>query len=343
MVPSGTLSRVRRILVSCAMVAVLAAPACARGAVSLVQIGTFSSPTYVTAPPGDTSRVLVVEQAGRVRLVRDGVLQPAPFADITARVASGGERGLLSIAFAPDYATSGLLYAYFTNKNGDIQVDELRRADADHADPDYARTVLGVPHPGQSNHNGGQLQFGPDGRLYAGTGDGGGGGDPDGNAQNDGSRLGKLLRLDLNGGASVFAKGLRNPWRFSYDRATGDLVVADVGQNAFEEVDFAAAPGRGAGANYGWNRFEGNSVYDASVSIAGPVAGPVIVHSHNDGWCSITGGYVVRDPDVPELAGKYVYSDYCKGALYAATLPDARDDAPTGLNVPSTSSFGEDA
>ena len=322
---------------------VLATPTCARAAVSLAKVGDFAGPTYVTAPPGDTSRVFVVEQGGTIRVIRDGVLQSAPFADLTARVLSGGERGLLSIAFAPDYATTGLFYAYFTNKNGDIQIDELRRADADHADAAYARTVLTVPHPGQSNHNGGQLQFGPDGRLYAGTGDGGGGGDPDGNAQNDAKRLGKLLQLDLNGGAINFAKGLRNPWRFSFDRSTGDVIIADVGQNAVEEVDFAAAPNRGAGANYGWDRYEGNTVYDTTVTINGPVVSPVLTHTHSDGWCSITGGYVVRDPDVPELLGRYVYSDYCKGALYSATLPGATDDAPVGVSVPSTSSFGEDA
>src|SRR3954468_7461395 len=214
MVASATLGEMRRIVLIAAIAATFGVPAAAHGALSLVSVGNFSSPTYVTSPPGDASRVLVVEQGGTVRLLGSGSL----FADLTSRVASGGERGLLSIAFAPDYATSGLLYAYFTNKAGNIQVDELRRADADHPDPNYARTILTVPHPGQSNHNGGQLQFAPDGGLYAGTGDGGGGGNPGSNAQNDGSQLGKLLRLDLAGGASVFAKGLRNPWRFSYDR-----------------------------------------------------------------------------------------------------------------------------
>src|SRR4051794_15732943 len=343
MVASATLRDVRRCVLAAFVAAALAAPGGAQAAVSLVKVGDFSNPVYVTAPPGDASRVLVVERPGTVRLLRDGALATAPFIDLTDRVLSGGERGLLSIAFAPDYATSGLVYAYFTNSDGDIEIDELHRSGAN---PDVAgspRSVVTVAHRSAPNHNGGQLQFGPDGKLYAGTGDGGGAGDPDGNAQNDASMLGKLLRVNPAGGAAVFAKGLRNPWRFSFDRATGDLVIADVGQDAVEEVDFAPAPGLGAGANYGWDRFEGDTVYDNSVRISGPVVSPVLVHRHDDGWCSITGGYVVRDPDVPELAGRYLYGDYCKGALYSATLPGAGDDAPVGLTIPSLSGFGEDA
>src|SRR3954468_5119070 len=326
-------------------VVLLALPADARAAVSLAQIGSFASPVYLTSPPGDP-RLFVVEQGGTVRLIRDGAVRPAPFLDVTSRITSGGERGLLSIAFPPDYASSGLFYAYFTNANGDIQVDELARSagNPDVAEAGPRRTLFTIPHPGQANHNGGQLQFGPDGLLYAGTGDGGGAGDPNGNAQNPASRLGKLLRIDARqAGAepAVFALGLRNPWRFSFDRQTGDLTIGDVGQNTIEEVDFAPAPGRGQGANYGWNRFEGNNQFSGSGDRSG-LTFPILTHTHADGWCSITGGYVVRDPLLPELAGRYVYGDYCKGDLYAANLAAGGDDRPLGLNTPSLTSFGED-
>src|SRR4051794_16899938 len=326
-------------------VVLLALPADARAAVSLAQIGSFASPVYLTSPPGD-ARLFVVEQGGTVRVIRDGAVRPAPFLDVTSRITSGGERGLLSIAFAPDYATSGLFYAYFTNGNGDVEVDEFSRSagDPDVADGAPRRTLFVVAHPGQSNHNGGQLQFGPDGLLYAGTGDGGGAGDPNGNAQNPSSRLGKLLRIDpRQSGAQpeIFSLGLRNPWRFSFDRQTGDLAIGDVGQGTIEEVDFAPAPSRGQGANYGWNRFEGDNQFSGSGDRSG-LTFPVITHTHSDGWCSITGGYVVRDPTLPELAGRYVYGDYCKGDLYTANLAGGGDDRALGLNVPSLTSFGED-
>jgi hypothetical protein len=340
--------RARTLAVATVALAAALAPA-ARGApVTLAQVGTFSEPLYVTAPAGDT-RVFVVQKLGLIKIVKNGAVLPTPFIDLSQRqTASGGEQGLLSMAFAPDYASSGLFYVYFTNPAGNIQVDELRRSadNPDVADPGYRRLVLEVPHPGQTNHNGGNLQFGPDGLLYAGTGDGGGGGDPNGNAQNTASNLGKLLRVDprqAGAAPAQFAIGLRNPWRFSFDRQTGDLSIGDVGQNAVEEVDFAPAPNRGQGANYGWNRFEGNTQFGASNDRNG-LTFPVITHNHSDGWCSITGGYVVRDPLLPELAGRYVYGDYCKGDLYAATLATgASDDAPLGLHVASLSSFGEDA
>jgi glucose/arabinose dehydrogenase len=337
-------------------IAVVAAPA---HAVTLAKVGDFSAPVYVAAPPGDTSRVFVVQRGGAIALVKDGVA--STFADLTGRVLSGDERGLLSMAFAPDYATSGLFYVYYTARSptGQITVEELRRdpGNPDRADPGYARALLTIPHDQQSNHNGGQLQFGPDGALYAGTGDGGSGGDPSGNAQdttpgdegvvsgvNHDYRLGKILRIDRASGAfSIFAYGLRNPWRFSFDRATDDLIIADVGQDRYEEVNFAAAPGNGAGANYGWNRYEGLHTYPDGAP-AGSAPGtvlPVIEYPHGPA-CSITGGYVVRDPALPELAGTYVYGDYCTGDLSGAVLPGGAPRA-LGLNVPGLSGFGEDA
>ncbi|MEA2287011.1 MAG: hypothetical protein QOJ21_3054 [Solirubrobacteraceae bacterium] len=362
----------RWVLALCTALAV-AATATAEAQVSLVQVGTFVAPVYVAAPLGDTSRVFVVERGGTVRLIRDGVTQATPFLDI-GPLSTAGERGLLSMAFAPDYAAGGLFYVFFTaSDTGALTIQERRRdpADPDRADPGYARTVLTIPHDQQSNHNGGQLQFGPDGMLYVSTGDGGSGGDPAGNGQNLTSRdpavvaavnhdplLGKLLRLDPATGAGpasnpfpppaseVWAYGLRNPWRFSFDRATGDLVVADVGQGAFEEVNLVpAASGGGRGANFGWNRFEGLHTYPGGAEVAPAsepgVTFPVVEQSHAAGWCSITGGYVVRDPSLPELQGEYVFGDFCKGELNAAALGAA---APRllGLTVPSLSGFGED-
>ena len=270
------------------------------------------------------------------------------------------ERGLLSMAFALDYSTSGLFYVYYTAKSpvGQVTIEEHRvdPANPDHADPAYVRTLVTIPHDQQANHNGGQLQFGPDGLLYAGTGDGGSGGDPSGNAQttapapptvangvNHDYRLGKLLRIDpATGAVSIFAYGLRNPWRFSYDRNTGDLVIGDVGQDRYEEVDFAAAPGDGAGANYGWNQYEGLHTYPGNAP-AGAAPGtvlPVIEYPHSPA-CSITGGYVVRDVALPELAGTYLYGDNCTGVISGATLP-AGTTRTLGLTVANVSSFGED-
>jgi len=336
------------------------APAGAHGAtVTLAKVGDFSSPVYVAAPPGDTSRVFVVQRGGAIAAVKDGAV--STFADLTARVLSGDERGLLSMAFAPDYATSGLFYVYYTARSpsGQITIEELRRdpANPDRADPSYARVLLTIPHDQQSNHNGGQLQIGRDGFLDAGTGDGGSGGDPSGNAQdvtpappsvvggvNHDYRLGKILRVDRATGAfTIFSYGLRNPWRFSLDWVTGDLVIADVGQDRYEEVNFAPAPANNAGANYGWNRYEGLHTYPGGAP-AGAAPGtvlPVIEYPHGPA-CSITGGYVVRDPALPELAGTYIYGDYCTGDLSGAVLPGGAPHA-LGLNVPGLAGFGQDA
>jgi glucose/arabinose dehydrogenase len=343
------------------LVLALAPAAASRAAtVTLAKVGDFSSPVYVTAPPGDTSRVFVVERGGTIKVVDNGAV--STFADLTDRVLAGDERGLLSMAFPPDYATSGLFYVYYTAKSplGQVTIEEHRvdPANRNRADAAYARVLVAIPHDQQDNHNGGQLQFGPDGQLYAGTGDGGSAGDPSGNAQtttpgppsidtvnnvNHDYRLGKLLRIDrANGGASVFAYGLRNPWRFSFDRATGDLIIGDVGQDRYEEVDFGPAPGDGAGANYGWNDYEGLHTYPGNAPAGNPpgITLPVLEYPHSDG-CSITGGYVVRDPALPELAGTYLYGDNCSGVISGATLPGGAPHA-LGFNVPSVSSFGED-
>ena len=287
---TGIMPAVRRALVL-AIAALAVVPGAAHAAtVTLAKVGDFAAPVYVTAPLGDTTRVFVVEKGGTIQVL-DGATR-STFLDITSKVDStDNERGLLSMAFALDYATSGLFYVYYTAKSpvGQVTIEEHRvdPANRDRADPSYARPLVTIPHDQQANHNGGQLQFGPDGLLYAGTGDGGSGGDPSGNAQNTTPapptvangvnhdyRLGKLLRIDpATGAVSIFAYGLRNPWRFSYDRNTGDLVIGDVGQDRYEEVDFAAAPGDGAGANYGWNTYEGLHTYPAGAP-AGARPGP---------------------------------------------------------------------
>jgi glucose/arabinose dehydrogenase len=341
-----------------------AQPAAKRG-VRLARIGSFDQPLYVTAPPGDRGRVFVVEQGGRIRVVRSGKKLPTPFLDISGRVTAGGEQGLLSMAFAPDYASSGLFYVYYTDNGGDQRVVEYKRASADRADAGSARQLMRMADD-EGNHNGGQLLFGPDRLLYIGTGDGGGAGDQHGargNAQNLGSLLGKLLRIDPKASdgrpygipsdnpfvgrsgarGEVYSYGLRNPWRYSFDRSTGDLTIGDVGQDKVEEIDFVRR-GKGRGANFGWRVFEGRSRYSEGESAPGAVA-PVIERMQDQGWCSITGGVVVRDPRLPGLRGRYVFGDFCKGDILSSQLRagSARGTRSTGLQVDSLSSFGEDA
>ena len=313
----------------------LAAPAAA--APSLVSLGTFSQPIWAGSPPGDKTRVFVAERAGRIRVIENGVT--STFMDISGTVRSdGSERGLLSLAFPPDYATSRKLYAYVTAQtDGRIEVREYTGSDVA-----SMRVLLSVPHDNNSNHNGGQLQFGPDGLLYAGTGDGGGSNDQYGHAQNVDSRLGKLLTIDVaDGTVTQVGVGLRNPWRFSFD-PQGRIVIADVGQNAVEEIN------RGLAGNYGWPCFEGRRAGPrADTRCATGTAEPLVEKTHggapNDGFCSITGGYVVRDPGLPTLLGRYVYGDFCNAALRSVDLDTPTTDAAIGLNVSGLSSFGEDA
>jgi glucose/arabinose dehydrogenase len=333
--------------------------------VRLVPVGRFESPLYVTAPPGDRRRLFVVEQAGRIRLLRGG-RTVGTFLDVRDQVTAGGEQGLLGLAFAPDYATSGLFYIYFTGTDSRQHLVEYHRRGPDAADPGSARPLFVHDDP-EANHNGGQLAFGPDGLLYVGTGDGGGGNDQHGgrgNAQNLASPLGKILRIDPrpSGGRpftvpasnpfvdkagarpEIYAYGLRNPWRFSFDRTRGDLIIGDVGQDGVEEIDFIRR-GKALGANFGWRAFEGDQrLFDEPAPRA---LKPVITKTHGDGWCSITGGYVVRDRAVAGLLGRYVYGDYCKGQVRSARLSAGRatgDRAVPGLeNVEGLDSFGEDA
>ena len=324
----------------------------------------LSDPVFVTAPPGDTGRLFVVEQGGRIRVLHHDSLLAMPFLDIAGHIAAGGERGLLSLAFHPDYATNHRFYVYFTNPAGDIRIVRyLVGADPDRADSTSGDTVLAVAHPSHDNHNGGLVVFGPDGKLYAGLGDGGGSGDPDHNGQNRKALLGKLLRLDVDAGSpyaipadnpfagdtgargEIWVYGLRNPWRFSFDRLTGDLYIGDVGQDLWEEVDVLPA-GLPGGENYGWNEMEGNHCYAATTCPLPGLTLPVLEYSHTQG-CTVIGGIVVRDSTVPNLVGRYLYGDYCGGwvrsFLYAAGHATDQREWPALTVGGALSSFGEDA
>ncbi len=330
--------------------------------IGLQRIGVFSQPVYLAAAPGDPHRLFVVERAGRIIVLVRGRRRARPFLDITGKVNSGGvEQGLLSMAFAPDYQTTGRFYVYYTDASNNIQIVQYRRArsDPNRADAASARTVLTIDHHAETNHNGGQLQFGPDGDLYIGVGDGGSEGDPHNYGQNTRVLVGKLLRIAPRPGGGyaippgnpyargsgrrpeIWAYGLRNPWRFSFDRRTGDLIIGDVGQDTEEEIDFARH-GYGAGANYGWSIFEGDLRYKQ-----GPAPGaikPAVVARHSDGYCAIIGGYVVRDPALRSLYGHYLFGDNCKSQINSVLLSagHARSNRATGLSVNSLSAFGQD-
>lgn len=320
-------------------------------AVALQKVpGTFAQPVYVTAPPGDTTRLFVVEQTGRIRIVRNGVVLAQPFLDLSGVVSTGGERGLLSMAFDPRFASNGRFYVDYTNAAGNTRVVRytVSGTDPDRADPSTRKVLLSVRQP-YSNHNGGQLQFGPDGGLYIGMGDGGSAGDPQNRAQNPRSRLGKLLRMNVRTSpvsVTRYAKGLRNPWRFSFDRATGALWIGDVGQNSWEEVDYLR-PGRPAGANLGWNGYEGTHVYNQSVAaglVKSRLVWPVTQYSHTLGE-AVTGGYVYRGAAIPALRGFYVFGDFGSGRIWAMKGPGGTRAALPGADRATThvSSFGQDA
>lgn len=365
-------------------------PASASAGVKATPVGDFNAPTYMTAPPGDTHRLFVVQQGGQIALVKDGSVLAQPFLDISSEVHYvGGEQGLLSMAFAPDYATSHRFYVYYTDTRCpsppgcDEHVSEFT-ADpgGDSASAASEHVLITIPHPSQDNHNGGQLQFGPDGDLYISVGDGGGGDDTELNAQHTNRLLGKVLRISpaatsysiptgnpfsgaaecssgTNGGSNcpeIWAYGLRNPWRFSFDSSTGDLVVADVGQGRDEEIDFAH-PGQNVGANYGWPCYEGLELNANRPSaecnpLPAPVVAPVLSYPHpgNCGaqpFCGdgIIGGYVMHDPTLPSLNGCYVFGDLSNPDLQVVGLsqPMAVGQIALGPQVSNLSSFGVDA
>jgi glucose/arabinose dehydrogenase len=306
-----------------------------------------------------------VEQTGAIRIIRDGALLPVPFLDLSAQIVAGGEQGLLGLAFDPDYGTSGRFIVHYTDLAGDTRLSSFRvSADPDIADPSSEQIILTADQP-YPNHNGGQVVFGPDGFLYLGLGDGGSANDPEGRGQSLAEPLGSILRLDVRSGTpyvvppdnpfvgqpgiqpEVWSFGLRNPWRFSFDRATGDLYIADVGQNQVEEVDIApAAEGSGRGVNYGWDIMEGSQCLSGPGCDQTGLALPVFEYSHDQG-CSITGGYVYRGSAIPAIQGLYFYADHCQGWVrsfrYAGGAATEVTDWPRLRPGGFINSFGEDA
>jgi glucose/arabinose dehydrogenase len=307
-------------------------------------VSSLDAPVYVTSAPGDPTTLYVVEQPGTIKIVRNGAVA-GTFLDIRSRVKSGGEQGLLSVAFHPQYATNHRFYVDYTDTHGDTRVVEFRSANGI-GRAATARQLLFVDQP-YDNHNGGQLEFDKNGYLYVGMGDGGSGGDPENRAQNLKSRLGKLLRINPTRKGSawqIVGFGLRNPWRFSFDRANGNLWIGDVGQNSWEEVDYRNAARVGRLANYGWSRFEGKSVYDSHKPLVrkGNLISPVLVYSHSEG-CSITGGYVYRGAAVPAAQGRYFYGDYCSGTVWSFPAGNGKTGEPRGEGkIDALSSFGQD-
>ncbi|MCC6990601.1 MAG: PQQ-dependent sugar dehydrogenase, partial [Acidobacteria bacterium] len=320
----------------------------------------LSSPVLVTHAGDTTGRVFIVERGGRVKVLAPGATTATTFLDISTRIAAGGEQGLLGLAFDPAYTSTGRFFVYYTRSgDGAVTIAEYRVS----ANPNVAGTtetvVLTIPHPGQTNHNGGMLAFGPDGYLYAGVGDGGGANDPPNNAQKINVLLGKILRIDINppagsgvpyvspatnpfagatpGRDEIFAVGMRNPWRFSFDRATGQQWVADVGQGASEEVDTPIV----SGGNYGWRVYEGPACtgLDAGLCNPGNFVFPACAYPHNNGRCSITGGYVYRGTQLALPQGVYVYADYCTGEIMSWDGATEQVLLDTTMNI---SSFGED-
>ena len=319
-------------------------------------------PVALTHPAGDT-RLFITQQTGTVMIDDALGIRPTPFLDIRPIVLSGGERGILSVAFHPLYRDNGFFFVYYTNLSGDNNVARYKvsATDPDVADPASGTILLTIPHPSFANHNGGQLQFGPDGYLYIGTGDGGSAGDPNNHAQDLTQLLGKLLRIDVDHGLpytippsnpffgkssarnEIWAYGLRNPWRFTFDRSNGDLWIGDVGQNLYEEVDLQPATSTG-GENYGWRKMEGFHCYNPSTNCADPsFTMPVLEYPHLQGACSISGGYRYRGTQIPALSGAYLYGDYCSGTIWSATQTGSAWTARTLLTTTlRISSFGED-
>ncbi len=332
--------------------------------VASVAVTGLNAPVFATAPEGD-ARLFIVERAGRIVIAQGGVPSATPFLDITSRVGVAGEGGLLSMAFDPRYAVNGFFYVYFTEVSGDIAIErfQVSAGNPDVADPAPLR-ILTITHRTFPNHKGGLVRFGPDGFLYIGTGDGGGGGDPSGNSQNLDSLLGKLLRIDVSNASAatpytipstnpfqgqpnrrgeIWAYGLRNPWRFAFDPPAGRLYIADVGQERIEEVDVSAADG--AGLNYGWNVTEGTSCFSSSPCSTSGFTLPVLEYSHDaSGGCSVVGGFVYRGSALPELQGRYFYSDFCGGWLRSFVFSggSATDQRQSIANMGTVQSFGED-
>jgi glucose/arabinose dehydrogenase len=327
----------------------------------------LTKPVYVTSAHDGTGRLFIVEQTGRIKIYKSGQVLSTPFLSLAGKVTGGQEQGLLGLAFSPNYATNHKLYVDFTDLNGNTVIREYRASSTNSnvVATSTARTLLTISQP-YANHNGGMLAFGPDGYLYIGMGDGGSAGDPGNRAQSIYTKLGKILRIDVNGTTStlqyripptnpyastlgydeIWERGLRNPWRFSFDRANGNLWIGDVGQSAWEEIDRAVktSSGAGRGTNWGWHIMEGFACYDPS-SGCDPtgLTLPVLAYDHSNGRCAVTGGYVYRGPSIPALYGGYVFADYCSGEIWVINSTASSPATPVRLLDTSftISSFGE--
>ena len=355
-------------LAGAALLLLAASPVDVLAAVQALPIGMFSKPVYVTTAPGAPGLLFVVEQPGQIQVLSNGARTAAPFLDIRDIVlgspdpAAGGEQGLLSVAFPPDYATSRRFYVDFNNANGDVEIDQFRApGNPLVADKTTRRVVLVIPHPGAQNHNGGQLQFGPDGFLYISVGDGGALTPPGEPARDLNDLRGKILRINpVAAGAQhytipptnpfvgkpgrdeIFAYGFRNPWRFSFDGMR--LAIGDVGQSSREEVDLLPTTSA-SGANFGWPQYEGDVIFDNARPGPAPPTFPVFVYDHSASRCAIIGGYVMHDPNLPAFAGRYIYGDACTGEIRSfmpnlGHVPPVLNDQPTGLVLPGLTSFG---
>jgi glucose/arabinose dehydrogenase len=326
-------------------------------------IGGLTSPVGITNANDNTGRIFVVEQGGKIRIVKNGAAQSAPFLDISTRISSGGERGLLGLAFPPDYTRRGYFYVDYTNPAGDTVISRFRRSasNPDAADSASEQVIITIDQP-FANHNGGQLAFGRDGYLYVGMGDGGDAGDPGNRAQNPAELLGKILRIDVETGrpytytvpasnpyvvrpgfrGEIWALGVRNPWRFSFDRQTADLFIADVGQGSWEEIDFQPSTSHG-GENYGWRIMEGTHCFNPNPCQQTGLTLPVVEYDHGAGDCSVTGGYVYRAATFPRMQGLYFYGDFCSGRIWSLRRENTAWTSSllldTAINI---SAFGED-
>jgi glucose/arabinose dehydrogenase len=330
---------------------------------ALQRLGRFNQPLYIAQPPGDPRRLFVVEKRGRIKVIRGGRVLRRPFLSLRGQVSTATEQGLLGLAFAPSYQRSHRFYVAFTDRHGVLRVEEFRRSrrSRDYANEGTRRLVLPIRSQPEKTHNGGSLQIGPDGKLYVGVGDGGGPRDPKRTAQNRSLLLGKILRIDPRRRGrhrytsprsnpfvrrrgmrdEIWAYGLRNPWRFSFDRKTGGLVLGDVGQEAYEEIDFRPRD-RGRAVNFGWSAYEGNHRLNRRVHARHHVR-PIHTYGRDNG-CAVVAGYVVRDPALPRLAGRLLYGDFCTGDIRSLVphAPRARDPRREHVHVQALSSFGED-
>ncbi|MFL5777798.1 MAG: PQQ-dependent sugar dehydrogenase [Chloroflexota bacterium] len=355
-------------LVLLSILLVPAAPASAAAPHLQLVAGALDNPVFLTSARDGTGRLFVIEQTGKIRIIKNGAVLPTPFINLGSRIRAGGEQGLLGLAFHPSFSTNRKFYVNYTRASDGATIVEQYQQSPTNPDRAYFQTAVPIMRIFQpyANHNGGMLAFGPDGYLYVGMGDGGSSGDPGNRAQSIDSLLGKLLRIDVNrtvgtrkysypptnpyvgkpGLDQIWARGLRNPWRFSFDRATGDLWIGDVGQNRYEEIDRATqSTGGGRGANFGWRVMEGRHCYSPMTGCSTTFKTmPLVEYSHSEG-CSVTGGYVYRGSAIPALAGSYLFSDFCSGSIWQVASGAASPAAKTLLfdTSLSVSSFGEDA